>query len=299
MSRAAAVARKAAVQGLKVKVPFMITPGSQQIYATMKRDGLLEVFEKIGGTVLANACGPCIGQWNRQDVPKGVKNSIITSFNRNFKSRNDANPETHAFIASPEVVTAFALTGRLDFNPLTDIIEGMKLQIISVEQLPPEGFIFDVSGYEEPTGRGEVSIDPDSERLALLRPFQQWKEKDFSNLFLLVKAKGKCTTDHISPAGKWLEFRGHLDKISDNMFSGALNVFAGEVGKAVDKLDGMIKPISEVARHCKKTGLGWAVVGDENYGEGSSREHAAMSPRFLGCRLAVARSFARLHITNL
>ena len=299
MSRAATVARKAAEKGLKAKVPFMITPGSQQIYATMKRDGLLDIFEKIGGTVLANACGPCIGQWNRQDVPKGVKNSIITSFNRNFKSRNDANPETHAFIASPEVVTAFALTGRLDFNPLTDIIEGMKLQINSVEQLPPEGFIFDVSGYEEPTGRGEVSIDPDSERLALLRPFQQWKEKDFSNLFLLVKAKGKCTTDHISPAGKWLEFRGHLDKISDNMFSGALNAFNNRTGKGKNLLTEMEEDFSAVARHYQNHDKGWIAVGDVNYGEGSSREHAAMEPRYLGCRAVLAKSFARIAETNL
>src|SRR3989338_7321349 len=198
MSRAAAVARKAAVQGLKVKVPFMITPGSQQIYATMKRDGLLDVFEQIGGIVLANACGPCIGQWNRQDVPKGVRNSIITSFNRNFKSRNDANPETHAFIASPEIVTAFALAGRLDFNPLLDEIDGVKLDITAVDQLPSQGFVFDVSGYEEPSGKGNVMINPESERLALLRPFQQWKENDFSDLLVLVNQKNRS----LSIAGK-------------------------------------------------------------------------------------------------
>jgi len=299
MSRAAAVARKAAVQGLKVKVPFMITPGSQQIYATMKRDGLLDVFEQIGGIVLANACGPCIGQWNRQDVPKGVRNSIITSFNRNFKSRNDANPETHAFIASPEIVTAFALAGRLDFNPLLDEIDGVKLDITAVDQLPSQGFVFDVSGYEEPSGKGNVMINPESERLALLRPFQQWKENDFSDLLVLVKAKGKCTTDHISPAGKWLEYRGHLDKISDNMFSGAVNAFTEKIGKGKNLLTETEENFSAIARHYQNHDRGWIAVGDTNYGEGSSREHAAMEPRYLGCRAVLAKSFARIAETNL
>ncbi len=299
MSRAAAVARKAADKGLKAKVPFMITPGSQQIYATMKRDGLLEVFEQIGGIVLANACGPCIGQWNRQDVPKGVKNSIITSFNRNFKSRNDANPETHAFIASPEIVTVFALAGRLDFNPLTDDIDGVKLEISAVDQLPSQGFVFDTSGYEEPTGKGNVLVDPESERLALLRPFTPWKETDFSELLVLVKAKGKCTTDHISPAGKWLEFRGHLDKISDNMFSGAVNAFSEKIGKGRNILNEMEDSFSAIARHYQNHDRGWIAVGDTNYGEGSSREHAAMEPRYLGCRAVLAKSFARIAETNL
>lgn len=299
MSRAAVVARKAAEQGLKAKVPFMITPGSQQIYATMKRDGLLDVFEKIGGTVLANACGPCIGQWNRQDVSKGVRNSIITSFNRNFKSRNDANPETHAFIASPEIVTAFALAGRLDFNPLLDTIDGVKLDITAVDQLPSQGFVFDVSGYEEPSGKGDVMIDPESDRLALLRPFAPWQEKDFSELLVLVKAKGKCTTDHISPAGKWLEFRGHLDKISDNMFSGAVNAFTEKIGKGKNLLTEMEENFSSIARHYQNHDRGWIAVGDTNYGEGSSREHAAMEPRYLGCRAVLAKSFARIAETNL
>src|SRR3989344_4903175 len=299
MSRAAAVARKAVAQGLKVKVPFMITPGSQQIYATMKRDGLLEVFEQIGGTVLANACGPCIGQWNRRDVPKGVKNSIITSFNRNFKSRNDANPETHAFIASPEIVTAFALAGRLDFNPLVDTIDGVRLEVDTVDQLPPQGFVFDISGYEEPSGKGNVMIDPESERLALLRPFAPWQEKDFSELLVLVKAKGKCTTDHISPAGKWLEFRGHLDKISDNMFSGAVNAFSDKVGKGRNLLTETEENFSAIARHYQNHDRGWIAVGDTNYGEGSSREHAATEPRYLGCRAVLAKSFARIAETNL
>lgn len=299
MSRAAAVARKAAAQGLKAKVPFMITPGSQQIYATMKRDGLLEVFEQIGGTVLANACGPCIGQWNRQDVPKGVKNSIITSFNRNFKSRNDANPETHAFIASPEIVTVFALAGRLDFNPLQDEIDGVKLEIHAVDQLPQQGFVFDMSGYEEPTGKGDVLVDPKSGRLALLKPFAPWTKQDFSALLVLVKAKGKCTTDHISPAGKWLEFRGHLDKISDNMFSGAVNVFNDKVGKGRNFFTLAEDNYSSIARDYQRQGKGWIAVGDVNYGEGSSREHAAMEPRYLGCRAVLAKSFARIAETNL
>ncbi|MDP3698000.1 MAG: aconitate hydratase [Nanoarchaeota archaeon] len=299
MSRAAAVARKAAAQGLKAKVPFMITPGSQQIYATMKRDGLLEVFEQIGGTVLANACGPCIGQWNRQDVPKGIRNSIITSFNRNFKSRNDANPETHAFIASPEIVTVFALAGRLDFNPLHDDIDGVKLEIHAVDQLPQQGFVFDTSGYEESTGQGNVMVDPHSQRLALLQPFAPWKEKDFSELMVLVKAKGKCTTDHISPAGKWLEFRGHLDKISDNMFSGAVNAFNDKIGKGCNFFTLAEENFSDIARAYQKNGKGWIAVGDTNYGEGSSREHAAMEPRYLGCRAVLAKSFARIAETNL
>ena len=299
MSRAAAVARKAAAQGLKAKVPFMITPGSEQIYATMKRDGLLEVFEKIGGMVLANACGPCIGQWNRQDLAKGVRNSIITSFNRNFKSRNDANPETHAFIASPEIVTAFALAGRLDFNPLQDNIEGVKLAISAVDQLPPQGFAFDTFGFELPTGKGEVVVDPHSQRLSLLQPFAPWKEHDFSELFVLVKAKGKCTTDHISPAGKWLEFRGHLDKISDNMFSGAVNTFNDKIGKGENLLTGAEESFSSIARNYQQNGKGWIAVGDTNYGEGSSREHAAMEPRYLGCRAVLAKSFARIAENNL
>ena len=299
MSRAAAVARKAAAQGLKAKVPFMITPGSQQIYATMKCDGLLEVFEQIGGIVLANACGPCIGQWNRQDVPKGTRNSIITSFNRNFKSRNDANPETHSFIASPEVVTVFALAGRLDFNPLQDDIDGIKLEIAAVDQLPSQGFVFDTSGYEEPTGQGEVIVDPHSQRLALLQPFAPWKEKDFSELLVLVKAKGKCTTDHISPAGKWLEFRGHLDKISDNMFSGAVNAFNDKVGKGRNFFTLAEDNFSVLARDYASKKKGWIAVGDTNYGEGSSREHAAMEPRYLGCRAVLAKSFARIAETNL
>ncbi len=299
MSRAAAVARKAAAQGLKAKVPFMITPGSQQIYATMERDGLLEVFKKIGGTVLANACGPCIGQWNRQDIPKGVKNSIITSYNRNFKKRNDANPETHAFIASPEIVTAFALAGRLDFNPLTDIIDGVRLEINPVDQLPQQGFVFDLSGYEEPSGEGEVLVDSDSQRLALLKPFAKWKKNDFSDLLVLVKAKGKCTTDHISPAGKWLEFRGHLDKISDNMFSGAVNAFSDKIGRGKNLLTGNEDDFSAIARYYQNNGTGWIAVGDVNYGEGSSREHAAMEPRYLGCRAVLAKSFARIAENNL
>ncbi len=293
MTRAASIARQAAEKGLKVKVPFFITPGSEQIYHTLQRDGLVQVFENIGGKVLANACGPCIGQWKRQEVKTGQKNSIVTSYNRNFKGRNDENSETHAFIASPEVVTAFALMGRLDANPLA------VLQPPQGEQLPEQGFVFSSSGYEAPSNSGDVLINPQSERLAFLEPFGAWKENDFQNLSVLLKVKGKCTTDHISPAGKWLKYRGHLDKISDNMFSGALNVFTGEVGKGKNILSGEKAELSKIARAYKMANRGWVVVGDENYGEGSSREHAAMEPRYLGCRAVLAKSFARIAETNL
>lgn len=297
MSRAAEVAKQAADRNMQVKVPFLITPGSEQIYQTMKRDGLLDLFEKIGGKVLANACGPCIGQWERKDSQKGVKNSIITSFNRNFKSRNDANPETHAFISSPEIVTALALAGRLDFNPLTDEIDGVKLEIPAVDDIPYQGFVFDISGCHEPDGQGEVTVDADSDRLALLQPFE--KLENFNDMFVLLKAKGKCTTDHISPAGRWLAYRGHLDKISGNLYSGAVNFFTEEIGKGKNQLTGGTEQFSAIARKYQKEGKGWIAVGDENYGEGSSREHAAMEPRFLGCSVIAAKSFARIAETNL
>ncbi len=305
MQRAASIAKQAADKGLKAKIGFMVTPGSEQIYKTIQRDGIMDVFQKIGGVVLANACGPCIGQWNRTDIAKGESNSIITSYNRNFKKRNDANPETHAFIASPEIVTAYALAGRLDFNPLIDELESpsgsFRLEPPpAADEVPVSGFVFDISGYDEPTGKGEVVIDPNSDRLAFLELFREWdNEKDFKDLLILLKAQGKCTTDHISPAGYWLKFRGHLDKISDNMFSGAVNVFTGEVGKGKNVLTGETHDFNKVARHYKANKKGWIVIGDENYGEGSSREHAAMEPRYLGCRAVVAKSFARIHETNL
>ena len=302
MSRAASIAQQAVSHGLTAKIPFLITPGSEQIHKTIVRDGQLQVFEQIGGTVLANACGPCIGQWNRNDMGK---NSIITSYNRNFKKRNDANPQTHAFISSPEVVTAYALTGRLDFNPLTDELEaadGTKFTLqppVGVD-LPPEGFVFDTSGYIEPTGTKQVVIQPGSERLAVLQPFIAWNfDTDFQDLLVLVKAEGKCTTDHISPAGKWLRYRGHLDKISDNMYSGAVNAFTGEVGQGKNMLTGETASFSSIARYYNSQQKGWVVIGGENYGEGSSREHAAMEPRYLGCRAVIAKSFARIAETNL
>jgi len=307
MTRAASVAKQASKHGLKSKSAFLITPGSEQIYQTIKRDGQLEVLESIGGTVLANACGPCIGQWKRDDIKQGERNSILTSFNRNFQKRNDGNPETLAFIGSPEIVTALAIAGRLSFNPLTDTLKTadgkeIKLEEPESSELPPQGFISEDAGYIEPAKDGskiEVIVDPKSERLQLLEPFVPWDGKDYQNLHLLLKAQGKCTTDHISPAGPWLRFRGHLDRISDNMFIGAINSFGGDPGTVTDILDKKVKTIPEAARHYKAEGHGWVVVGDENYGEGSSREHAAMSPRFLGCRAVVVKSFARIHETNL
>jgi aconitate hydratase len=307
MTRSANVAKQGAALGLKAKTFFLITPGSEQIHQTIKRDGQLEALESIGGTVLANACGPCIGQWKRDDIKLGEKNSILTSFNRNFQKRNDGNPETNAFISSPEIVTALALAGKLSFNPLTDTIttpdgKEVKLEAPETLELPTKGFIADNLGYIEPAADGsniDVIVDPASERLQLLEPFKAWDGKDYTNLTLLLKAKGKCTTDHISPAGPWLRYRGHLDRISDNMFIGAINAFGGEPGTVTDRLDGKVKTVPEAARHYKAEGHGWVVIGDENYGEGSSREHAAMSPRFLGCKAVIVKSFARIHETNL
>ncbi|MBX3136106.1 aconitate hydratase [Candidatus Obscuribacterales bacterium] len=307
MTRAANVAKQAAQHGLKAECGYLITPGSEQIHQTIKRDGQLETLESIGGTVLANACGPCIGQWKRDDIKQGEKNSIITSFNRNFQKRNDGNPETNAFIASPEIVTALAIAGRLSFNPLKDTLKTADGKEVKLEQpesseLPAQGFISEDAGYVEPAKDGssiQVKVDPNSERLQLLEPFKAWDGKDYVKLPLLLKAKGKCTTDHISPAGPWLRYRGHLDRISDNMFIGAINAFGGEPGTVTDIIDKKVKTVPEAARHYKKEGMGWIVVGDENYGEGSSREHAAMSPRFLGCKAVVVKSFARIHETNL
>ncbi len=307
IERAASVARQARTAGLKARSEFTITPGSEQVRATIERDGQLEVLTGIGGTVLANACGPCIGQWKRHDVAKGDKNSIITSFNRNFAGRNDANPDTHAFVASPEIVTAFALAGRLTFNPLTDTLvnekgESIRLQAPTGDELPRKGFTAGERGYVSPAKDGstiKVAVSPKSDRLQLLEPFPAWDGKDFVDLPVLVKAKGKCTTDHISPAGKWLKYRGHLDNISANMFSGAVNAFTGEAGVGKSVLTGEKKEYSQVAREYKARGLGWIVVGDENYGEGSSREHAAMEPRWLGGKAIVVKGFARIHETNL
>jgi aconitate hydratase len=307
LSRAAELARKAAEAGLKMQAKLMVSPGSDQIFETIKRDGQMEAFEAVGATVLANACGPCIGQWKRDDIQKGEKNSIITSFNRNFRARNDSNPETFAFIASPEIVLAYGLAGTLDFDPLNDeIVQGdkrFKLPAPSkADDLPPSGFVRAVGGYAAPAEDGskvEVRVDPNSERLQLLAPFAPPRAEEYEDMPLLVKTQGKTTTDHISPAGPWLRFRGHLDRISDNMLTGAVNAFGGKVGHTKNAFTGEEQPIPAVAREYKAKGLKWVVVGDENYGEGSSREHAAMSPRYLGAGAIIVRSFARIHETNL
>jgi len=309
MGRAAAVATEAASKGLRLRVPLLVSPGSEQVFQTIRRDGQMAALEAVGATVLANACGPCIGQWKRDDVKNGEKNSILSSFNRNFPKRNDGNAATLSFIASPEVVIAYALAGRLTFNPLTDPLEGAdgKPFLLSppptAPDLPAGGFVKDTHGFVPPAAdpsKIEVSVAPSSDRLQVLSPFRAWDGKDFAELPVLLKAKGKCTTDHISPAGPWLKYRGHLDKISDNMFTGAVNAFTGEPGKGVNPLTGEAAvPFPKIAREIKAAGKRWVAVGDENYGEGSSREHAAMSPRHLGAAAVITRSFARIHESNL
>ncbi|HET8715640.1 MAG TPA: aconitate hydratase [Holophagaceae bacterium] len=307
MERAASVARQALAHGLKAKSEFTISPGSEQIRATIQRDGQMEVFTNVGGVVMANACGPCIGQWKRHDVKKGDKNSIITSFNRNFAARNDSNPDTHAFVASPEIVTAFAIAGRLTFNPETDELTGadgqaFKLKSPFGDELPKSGFDKGVATYQAPPADRSgltVKVDPASNRLQLLEPFKAWEGTDLSDMPVLIKAKGKCTTDHISMAGPWLKFRGHLDNISNNLLIGAINFFNGEANKVKNALTGEYGEVPATARAYKAAGKGWVVIGDENYGEGSSREHAAMEPRFLGGRAIIVKSFARIHETNL
>lgn len=308
MERAASVAKQAIAKGLKVKSEFTITPGSEQIHATIARDGQLEAFEKVGGLVLANACGPCIGQWKRHDVKDGEKNSIITSYNRNFSKRNDGNSATHSFVASPEIVTAFALAGTLIFNPLTDTIEkenGEKIKLDTPvgNELPEHGFLKGQNGYEAPAAEGsgiEVVINPESQRLEKLYPFHAPDLKnDFKNLYVLLKVKGKCTTDHISMAGPWLKYRGHLDNISNNMFIGAVNYFNDKMNSIKNQLTGNFEEVPRTARHYKSKNIGWVVIGEENYGEGSSREHAAMEPRYLGGKAIIVKSFARIHETNL
>jgi aconitate hydratase len=305
MQRAASVARQALAAGIRAKVPFTITPGSEQIRATIERDGLIEVFEKVGGTVLANACGPCIGQWKRTEVQKGEANSIITSYNRNFAARNDANPATHAFVTSPEMVTAFAIAGDLTFNPEVDTLVGadgreIMLQPPEGDELPARGYDPGEETYQAPAGQAAaVVVDPKSARLQLLEPFAPWDGKDLEGARVLIKAKGKCTTDHISMAGPWLKYRGHLDNISNNMLIGALNAENEAVNSVRNALTGEFGAVPDVARAYKKAGVPWVVVGDENYGEGSSREHAALEPRHLGGRAVIVKSFARIHETNL
>src|SRR5438105_12831082 len=308
ISRAAHIARQGLKAGLKAKTPFLVTPGSERIFHTMKRDGFMEAFEQMGATVLSNSCGPCIGQWKRADGVKGKADSIVSSFNRNFPGRNDGINETLSFLASPEIVTAYAISGDLAFDPVNQMLKGadgkeFKFQPPQGEELPAKGFAKGEEGFVAPAASGEgltVEVPPTSERLQLLQPFPRWDGKDFEKLPLLIKTKGKTTTDHISPAGPWLKFRGHLDKISDNMFLGANNAFSSEPGKGTDVLTGETGlTIAQIARRYKAKGIGSIVVGDENYGEGSSREHAAMSPRFLGVNVIITRSFARIHETNL
>lgn len=307
IDRSANIARQAIEKGIKAKTQFIITPGSEQVRATIQRDGQLQTLTEFGGTVMANACGPCIGMWKRMDVKTGEKNTIVNSFNRNFAKRNDNNPETYSFVASPEIVTALAISGSLSFNPETDYLvnengEQIKLDPPYGDELPLRGFEKDTEGFIAPSEEGfktDVAIDSLSQRLQFMEPFKQWDGKDFIDLPLLLKAKGKCTTDHISPAGAWLRYRGHLDNISKNMFLGAINAFNENAGEAKNQFTGEYKPVHEVARDYKAQGIGWIVVGDENYGEGSSREHAAMEPRFLGGKAIITKSFARIHETNL
>jgi aconitate hydratase len=308
ISRSAHIARQGLKAGLKAKSAFLVSPGSERIYHTMRRDGFLETFEKLGGTVLSNSCGPCIGQWKRADGVKGRADSIVSSFNRNFPGRNDGINETLSFLASPEVVTAYAISGDLGFDPVNQKLRGadgkeFKLEPPQGEELPAKGFAKGEEGFVAPAANSEgltVDLPPTSERLQLLQPFPRWDGKDFDKLPLLIKTKGKTTTDHISPAGPWLKFRGHLDKISDNMFLGANSAFSSEPGKGTDVLTGESGlTIAQIARRYKAKGIGASVVGDENYGEGSSREHAAMSPRFLNVKVVITKSFARIHETNL
>ena len=307
ISRAASLAQQAVDKHLTAKSEFTITPGSEQVRFTVDRDGFLNTFDKMGGVVLANACGPCIGQWARHGAEKQERNSIITSFNRNFAKRADGNPNTHSFVASPEVVTAMAIAGNLTFNPLTDTLTNNKGEQVKLDEptgweLPALGFAVEDAGYQAPAEDGSavsVIVDPKSARLQLLEPFKEWEGTDLKGLRLLIKAKGKCTTDHISMAGPWLKFRGHLDNISNNMLIGAINFVNDKAESVKNQLTGEYGSVPATQRAYKAAGIGTVVVGDENYGEGSSREHAAMEPRFLGVRAIIVKSFARIHETNL
>jgi aconitate hydratase len=307
ISRAASIARFAAEAGLEIKSPLLVTPGSEQVRATIERDGLLADLEALGATVLANACGPCIGQWSRSDVSEGDTNVIVTSYNRNFPKRNDGLASTLAFVTSPETVIALALAGRVDFDPVSDTLtnrdgDEVRLEVPVGEELPAKGFTPGESGFlAPPEDRSgvDVKVSPTSDRLQLLEPFPAWDGQDFVELPILLKAKGKCTTDHISAAGPWLKYRGHLENISGNLFIGAVNAFTDEVGMGKDQLDGETKSFPDIARHYHEAGQSWVAIGDENYGEGSSREHAAMEPRFRGAEVVLTRSFARIHETNL
>jgi aconitate hydratase len=304
ITRTADLARQAATAGLRVKTPLLVTPGSERVRATIERDGLLSDLEAIGATVLANACGPCIGQWRRDDIAEGQTNVIVTSYNRNFPKRNDGSAATLCFVTSPETVMAYALAGTLEFNPLADDVDGVRLRAPLGDELPTKGFEDAVSGFLAPPSDPSavaVVVRPDSERLQLLEPFPAWDGQDFTELAVIMKAKGKCTTDHISAAGPWLRYRGHLENISGNLFAGAINAYTGEAGiGGVCPADGQVgETYPDIAKHCAAAGISWTAVGDENYGEGSSREHAAMEPRYRGAKAIFARSFARIHETNL
>ena len=307
LTRAASLARQVKAKGLKMTAQLIINPGSEQVYCTTKRDGMIADFEAVGGVIMTNACGPCIGQWKRVTDDPLRANSIVTSFNRNFAKRADGNPNTHAFVASPELAMALAIAGDLCFNPLTDTLtnergEQVKLDAPAGETLPDKGFTVDDNGYVAPAADGknlEVSIAPDSKRLQKLAPFAAWDGKDLTDMPLLIKTQGKCTTDHISMAGPWLRFRGHLENISDNMLMGAVNAFNGKTNSVWNRLTGDYEAVSAVAKQYKAKGIPSIVVAEENYGEGSSREHAAMEPRFLNVRVILAKSFARIHETNL
>lgn len=309
ISRAASIAREADALGLKAVVPFFITPGSETVHATVRNAGFLDPLEKIGGVILANACGPCIGQWKRDDIKMGEKNTIVSSYNRNFPGRNDGNRETLSFLTSPEIVVAMALSGKLSFDPERDQLvtsdgKMVSLSVPSGDILPKGGLIISDEGYIAPSEDGssiKIAVDPNSDRLALLDAFPRWDGRDFDALPVLLKAQGKCTTDHISQAGPWLKYRGHLDKISNNTYIGAINAFTTQPGTGVDALakNGQEIPLPDLARTYKQRKLAWVVVGDENFGEGSSREHAAMQPRHLGAKAILVKSFARIHETNL
>lgn len=307
MSRAASIVKDARSKEVSVKAQFIINPGSEQVRFTAERDGILTEFEEVGATIMANACGPCIGQWKRETENPERPNSIVTSFNRNFAKRNDGNPNTHAFVASPELVAALTIAGDLCFNPMTDTLTNAKGEKVKLQEpvgleLPQKGFGVEDLGYIEPVSAGnniEVSIAPDSQRLQILQPFAVWNGKDIIEQPLLIKAKGKCTTDHISMAGPWLRFRGHLDNISNNMLIGAVNAFNDKTNSVKNPLTGEFEAVPQLARNFKAKGLGAIVVAEENYGEGSSREHAAMEPRFLNVKAIIVKSFARIHETNL
>ncbi|MFZ4059523.1 MAG: aconitase family protein, partial [Ferruginibacter sp.] len=307
ISRAVSLAKQVSEKGLTLKSEFTITPGSELVRYTIERDGFLKVFDGIGATVFANACGPCIGMWDRMGAEKQEKNTIVHSFNRNFAKRADGNPNTFAFVGSPEMVTALAIAGDLSFNPLTDTLtndkgEQVKLDPPSGDELPVKGFAAEDAGYQQPAEDGsgiQVLVAPDSKRLQLLDPFAAWEGTDLKGLKLLIKAKGKCTTDHISMAGPWLKFRGHLDNISNNLLIGAVNFFNEKTDNVKNQLTGEYGTVPSTQRAYKAAGIGTIVVGDENYGEGSSREHAAMEPRHLGVRAVLVKSFARIHETNL